>query len=208
MTQIYPLFSSPVYHVDDIGYRPSDELIATLESLPSSKSWSHSGLTKDERILDREDMQELKGICQHYLSDYIKTVCGYKENFIITNSWLSRNPKFQGHNQHNHANSIFSGCLYLKANKDTAPIQFRSKNRLSKDFNFAYEIETSNVFNASEWTVPVSTGSLVIFPSYLHHGSLPNLDDTTRICLGFNSFVQDRFGGINYSSDVDLSSVK
>ena len=137
MTQIYPLFSSPVYHVDDIGYRPSDELIATLESLPSSKSWSHSGLTKDERILDREDMQELKGICQHYLSDYIKTVCGYKENFIITNSWLSRNPKFQGHNQHNHANSIFSGCLYLKANKDTAPIQFRSKNRLSKDFNFA-----------------------------------------------------------------------
>lgn len=207
MTQIYPLFSSPVYHVDDTGYRPSTELLSTLENLPA-KQTSHSGLTEDEYVLNRPDMLHLRDVCQHYLDDYVATVCGYKETFIITNSWLSRNPKFQGHNFHSHANSIFSGCLYLRASKDSAPVQFRNKNRLSTEFNFTYDIEQTNLFNSNEWSIPVSTGTLIIFPSYLDHGSLPNLNEDTRICLGFNSFVQDKFGGINYSSNIDLRSIK
>ena len=89
MTQIYPLFSSPVYHVEDTGFRPSEELISTLLSLPSNAKWSHSGLSEDERILDRLDMQEIKNICQHYLTDYIESVCGYKEKFIITTYFVN-----------------------------------------------------------------------------------------------------------------------
>jgi ectoine hydroxylase-related dioxygenase (phytanoyl-CoA dioxygenase family) len=62
-----------------------------------------------------------------------------------------------------------------------------------------------NYFNCNEFTVPVGTGDIVLFPSNLIH-SVPQTDhEHTRVSLAFNSFwegelgfVQGEIDGINF----------
>ncbi len=204
---VFPLFSTPVYFVEDTGFRLDETTLKTLEDLPLPKNGG-PGLTDDLYILKRPELKEAKDLIQQHLDIYVSQICSFKEEFFLTNSWLTRNKTGQHHYRHFHPNSIFNGVFYLRADSQTAPIRFHGKTSLSKDFNFTYNIENFNIYNSENWQVSVQTGSLLIFPSTLEHSAGPNESPETRICLGFNSFVRANFGGHDYASDIDLSNLK
>ena len=204
---IFPLFSTPVYYVEDTGFRLDEETLKVLEDLPLPDKGG-PGLTEDLYILKRPELKEALATVREHLDIYVSQICSFKEEFILTNSWLTRNKTGQDHYRHFHPNSIFNGVFYLRADPSSAPIHFHGKTALSKDFNFTYNIENYNIYNSENWRVPVKTGSLLIFPSTLEHSAGPNLSEDTRICLGFNSFVRASFGNHDYASDIDLSNLK
>lgn len=205
-TIVYPLFSTPVYYVEDTGFRLDQETLKLLEDLPMPQKGG-PGLTEDLYILKRPELKEAYEVIKHHLDIYVSNICSFKEEFILTNSWLTRNKTGQDHYRHFHPNSIFNGVFYLRADPNTAPIRFHGKTALSKDFNFTYNIENYNIYNSENWQVPVQTGSLLIFPSTLEHSAGVNQSPETRICLGFNSFVRAQFGNHDYASDIDLSNL-
>ena len=69
---------------------------------------------------------------------------------------------------------------------------------------YGYSLESNNkfnLFNSNSLYLPVSSGQLVLFPSYLEH-SVPVLkENVTRISLSFNTFI---IGDINKSDAISL----
>lgn len=202
---VYPLFSTPVYHVEDTGFRPSKLIIDQLIALPRS---SAPGLSEDRFILRLPFMHEIKRLVEYHLDNYVKQVCGITESFEVTNSWITVNSDGVDHYRHLHPNSIFSGTFYLQAEEGSSPIQFHGKHKLTPDFNFTWNLSEQNVYNSENWIVPIQTGTLTLFPSSLEHSAPKNASINPRVCLGFNAFVRASFGDKSYASDIDLTGMK
>jgi uncharacterized protein (TIGR02466 family) len=211
-TLVHPLFSSPIYHVPDTGFRLSEDVLKQLEEIDYSdlgKQTADNAVKNSSSVyaLSNPLLKEAYNVCKKHLDLFIKDVCSYKEEFIITNSWISKKRTGIGHHSHRHSNTIFSGCLYLQADGDSAPIIFTGEPQLSKSFPFSYKIKQQNIYNSQAWPIQVSTGSIIIFPSDLMHEVHPNQSEKTRITLGFNSFVKANFGNEYYASDLNLTGI-
>ena len=202
---IYPLFSTPVYHIEDTGFRTSKLIIDNLLKLSRT---SGPGLSEDRFILRLPYMSEVKSLVDYHLNNYVKQVCGITESFEVTNSWVTVNTEGVDHYRHLHPNSIFSGTLYLQADDGASPINFHGKRKLTPDFNFTWNFSEQNIYNSENWTVPTRTGTITLFPSTLEHSAPKNHSRTPRICLGFNAFVRANFGDKSYASDIDLTGIK
>ena len=120
----------------------------------------------------------------------------HKIGLYTTESWLNFTKKGERHHKHHHPNSFISGVFYFNtAKKDMICFHKKSKN------NFEIETDKFNLFNSNSWDLPVNSGQLVLFPSYLEH-SVPVLkENVTRISLSFNTFI---IGDINKSDAISL----
>jgi len=51
-----------------------------------------------------------------------------------------------------------------------------------------------NIFNSKNWSAKPNTGTTILFPSYLEHGTTPMTSNTDkRYCLAFNVFAHGDF---------------
>jgi len=189
---IYPLFSAPVYVQFGLEFNVSDNTLKELEQLPGLGP--DCGLSQNIDVLDRPDLANIRNLCEQHLQLYVENICGYDNDIRITTSWMSRNPPGVDHPPHNHPNSLFSGCLYLKSSPDNK-FNLHGQNHFTKHWPFTYNIKTNNIYNSDDWWIPVDTGTLVIFPSNLQHSAGPNQLDETRVVLCFNSFIKGTLGG-------------
>ena len=92
--------------------------------------------------------------------------------------------KFAHNSVHNHANSLLSGVYYVKAPPNCGKIFFRDPRE-------ARLMAAPPVIQHTYWTFkdvayePVE-GRMLIFPSWLLHGVMPNMSDDIRVALSFN----------------------
>ena len=104
---------------------------------------------------------------------------------VLFNSWVNIQHKNSRLKYHSHPNSELSGALYLNVNDDGGRLQLESPNPF---VHFtSYKKET--VFNDKMWIKP-QKGDLVIFPSYVRHGSFDNNMDN-RMVFSFNTISPD-----------------
>ena len=204
MTQsIIPLFSVPILYQYDSGRVLTSEELAILDSLEEQSvpnKFSHN-----VTILDLPGLEKLKEFCQNAINEYATSVCKVSDEFYITNSWTTNNSTGTAHHSHSHPNSIFSGVFYFQASLDASPMTVHYKSPIFKDFALEYHYTGYSMFNSNDWSFPVKTGTLIIFPSWLQHGSSENLSTDPRRLIGFNSFVRGKFGNFNYCSDLVIA---
>jgi len=200
--KIVPLFSVPILYIFETGFSFNDQELAVLNSQPESNN--KNNLSENKFVLESQDLERFKQFLQQQIDEYAQNVCGVSDKFYITNSWIARNPTGIDHHRHNHPNSIFSGVYYLKANENTAPITLHAESPIFKKFLLDYHYKEYNLFNSNDWSFPVKTGSLIIFPSWVDHSSSVNESPHDRTLLGFNSFVRGKFGDLNYCSDLEI----
>jgi len=125
----------------------------------------------------------------------IKETCEYDtEKFKITLMWANKTSKQGFHRIHYHPNSYFSGVFYLSSG---APTVFKDPNifRAASLLNVASNEPKENAY----YTEP---GSLLIFPSWLYHGTHDN-DTDSRMTISFNTLPS---GETNYGSEEHLFS--
>lgn len=193
--KIIPLFSTPVYYVDDVKYDLSDRENKCIESILTSPCkddliW----LSNDIHVLENVDLLDVKKLCQEHLDTYIKEILHIKQDFYITNSWISVKHKNESHHPHCHQNSIFSGVFYVNANSKMSGLKLYGTQSYLKKFGFNYNYKEWNLFNSPMWNIPVKTGTMIIFPSHVQHSVDTHCEDERRIVIGFNSFVRGNFG--------------
>ena len=199
---IVPLFSVPILYQFDSGRALSSSELKILDNLEIRES--ENNLSNNTHILEIPGLEQLREFCQSCINLYTKDICKVSDNFYLTNSWTTNNSTGVGHKRHVHPNSIISGVFYFDADETTAPATFHCKSPIFKDFAFEYHYTDHTIFNSSNWSFPVKTGSVLIFPSWVEHGSLPNELASNRRLIGFNSFVRGKFGDFNYCSDLEL----
>ena len=201
---VYPLFSVPVYYIPDTKFRADKQTIDTLLDIERFPNWNQEcGLSADMFILEHTEFSDIRRVCEFHLQKYIKEVCGFDNEFYITNSWISRNAPGIDHRSHAHPNSIFSGCLYLKSSPRSI-LTISSENHFNKKWNFTYNIKNPNIYNSTNWPVSVDTGALVIWPSDIRHESNQNPLNETRLVMCFNTFIRGDIGKDWYGTDLIL----
>jgi uncharacterized protein (TIGR02466 family) len=202
---VIPLFSTPIYHIDDTGFRCLEKEFESIDRLkyvtPAVKTCL---LSKDVHIFKLNYFSRIKKECEKHLKTYTKEVLGIKQDFYITNSWITRKSLRSGYKQHHihvHPNSIFSGAFYLKVEDGIdRKLWFQSPHLNS----FEYHYRDINVLNAASWWMPVNVGTCIIFPSQTPHYVEEIETDGERIVLAFNCFVKGKLGGKAYASDILL----
>lgn len=151
-------------------------------------------VSNNSYMLENKNLSKLKKEILIYVNEYFKNVISTKNKItpIITQSWINFTSKGEKHHSHHHNNSIVSGVLYIKADKNLDSITFVK----DKDFStiLEFSIDKYNAFNSKVWSFPVETGDIILFPSYLSHKVETKKDDNLRVSLAFNVFVKGTIG--------------
>jgi uncharacterized protein (TIGR02466 family) len=163
------------------------DVIKELKKIPSKNhgaltldksTSSHSDISNVHIKLGNEFNSRLSSIIDEYAEEY-----GY-EKLIISNSWHNIQYKNSALSTHCHPNSIISGVLYLKVDNLSSKLFFYNPNPHVQFSNYMKE----NICNFKNTIFEVENGCLIMFPSWLQHGSGHQENKSNeRICLSFNT---------------------
>jgi len=121
---------------------------------------------------------------QTFIDNYSKQV-GLKSQ-IVANSWFNIQQKNSILKPHMHANSILSGSLYINVDNESSKLYFDNPNQFIKYFEYNYQELTD--YNFEYFYITPKVGDLVIFPSWLTHGSNVEQNNTeNRTVISFNT---------------------
>ena len=190
---------------DKLGYKLTSQQKDVLHNLVIHPN----ELSEEMGILDRPEFKSMKDIVFSHVEKYEKDVCGFKSSlsFKLTESWYRETVPGHNHPDHNHPNSMLSGVVYLnvpKGDKSHEGINLiHIENRgVFKNHEFRYDY-TPTKYNQITTFVPVETGDIVLFPSYLYHFVTHNESrNESRRVISFNTFIQGRMSCENTYPNV------
>ena len=113
--------------------------------------------------------------------DYLKIGT---ETFEITACWANVNAPGAAHRAHSHPNNFLSGVYYVKTQDGADTINFHDPRNQTAIIRPPVAELTAD--NTDQVVVNVADGTLLVFPSWLHHSVDPNRSDEERISVSFN----------------------
>ena len=190
---IQHIFSTPLY-INNMNRKFSKKEISfMLNSKKDIIKNTSNSYTKDDYILKRPALKNIKSYIEKCCDDYLEKIMSPSDpvKLEITQSWINYSNKNEYHQEHCHSNSLVSGVLYINAQEKNDSIQF---------LNNPYSLLSPNVKNYNAWNckivnVAVKTVKIVMFPSSVTHRVLVNKEDYVRISLAFNTFLRGSLGG-------------
>ena len=192
---LLPLFSQPIC----VTELPITEEVAThiknLEyyEMESSVGW----LSEDTLVLDNPVMAGFKSNLVTIIQGYAHAMLQIQDDisFYITNSWVTVHKQGDFAPAHNHDNSLLSGTCYVNIPDDDESMFEIYAPQAHNLFGFLKpKYKQWNIFNSKNWSAKPNTGTTILFPSYLEHGTTPMTSNTDkRYCLAFNVFAHGDF---------------
>lgn len=154
----------------------------------------------DISILDRPVLKDIRSWIQSKLDEYRDTVfCPDKQISIYpTISWLTFSAADQPHHAHWHTNSILTGVFYMQTDnmqQDCLEILYSGVGFSGKSLIHIENTNNPTMWHCRKVRVPVETGDLLLFPSYVDHG-VPSVmsREKYRISLAFNTWINGEIG--------------
>ena len=190
---------------DKLGYKLTSQQRDTLDNLVIHPN----ELSEEMGILDRPEFKSMKDVVFSHVKKYERDVCGFKSSlsFKLTESWYKETVPGDDHLDHNHPNSMLSGVVYLNVPKGNTHHEglnlIHVENRgVFKHHDFRYDY-TPTKYNQISTFIPVETGDIVLFPSYLYHFVSRNeSENESRRIISFNTFIQGRMSCENSYPNV------
>lgn len=183
--EVRPLFPAGAV----VRYRNPEHREIPVDDLEFSENYGGSttvSTSPDLNILEEARFSQLNTFVHACVRHYLDEVMCYEyEDFSVIHAWVNRAPDKGIQRMHYHGNSIISGCYYLKANKDSAPLWFEKAEMNSHPY-IAIASKKPNMFTANRIPCPVSTGTCYLFPSQIKHGYETENQGGERISLAFN----------------------
>lgn len=159
-----------------------------LGTLIGDATSSHNVTIDGKNILDC--FHELKTKIFLEVQNYSELIGIDSNKLVFDNSWCNIQKKNSRLIFHIHPNSIISGALYIKMDENSSHIAFKNPNPFSvyaKYFNINDKISK---YNIQYCHVKPNTGDLILFPSWLEHGSYYDNLSEERIVLSFNVYYK------------------
>jgi uncharacterized protein (TIGR02466 family) len=192
---ILPLFSHPVYkEMTDFRFNPAElKLVHSLTlEIEARKEGSLSPLieiSKDREIFKKKGFKRVREFIDGKAQHFFKKCLFLKNELIITKSWVTRGKPSTAHHSHRHPNALFSLVYYIDC--PAAHLRFSRNDNFMDEYSlFSYDFKQFNLYTARQWTIPVTTGLLLIFPASLFHQSSPNLHSTDKWVFSCNYFLK------------------
>lgn len=195
----YNLFPVPVLHTNfGMAELLRKEMVPFFKDIEATDTRTQAGkypfgsytsFFNNEDIIGLPQLDILRTFIKETVQDMHQSV-GLTGNLGFTNSWFSINRKHSYHETHHHCPDIWSGVYYLQADSNDATISFINKNLVDSGWPFAAMKTANTDFVTNQVNCPVSTGLLLIFPSYLQHKVNQQETDSERITIAFNVGVR------------------
>jgi len=192
--QTVPLF--PVYFAKDQAPDGliTEDITKFIEQIPR-KNNTLNGVSKDNYVLERyPELSHIKSWLQNQINNVFKNDFAADPRRIkpvITQSWFTYSKRGEAMHGHTHPNSILSGVLYIRANKDLDVLKL---GRPHQEKMMKWYYTHLGEFTAAEYLESVGTGDFVLFQSDLHHEFGEVEHDDVRISLAFNTFAEGYWG--------------
>tara|TARA_B100000902_G_scaffold232242_1_gene220225 strand:+ start:2196 stop:2828 length:633 start_codon:yes stop_codon:yes gene_type:complete len=196
--EIIPLFSQPLY----INHITDDEFSAVSNAIidtpcPSLNTYEGNGYMSEDTIW-LENNIAVKNVVDRYVEDYVhKQLAISKRHYLEhSTSWVNLHKPNDTAQTHTHSNSMFSGVLYAKCDKDTGPIRFTFPSMIPTftSYQIELDLDDNNFYNMREAIIYPDPKMILVFPSHLPHDVGPNLSTTDRYSMAFNYFMKGPFG--------------
>lgn len=191
--QIFRLFSTPVFKTEidsDICKNTLHEIKKLKENdtgFDQGRNWF-----SNDNLHQLEQFKEITDIINIALKNVLDFITIKRSSEYITCMWANSNKVGYMHPSHTHANSLFSGILYLQCPNGSGSTYFTDPRPAATVFNFEVEDPVAEWYNVNNWAHPAKENALLIFPSWLQHGvdysEIQN--DEERVTLAFNAFLK------------------
>ena len=177
-------FPTPIYVFD---YGNSSILQTPLNYVKGCGSlWSGTCRTTEDNLHTLSNFSELVKELKLKTKIVFDDIKLKRSGETITCMWANVSSKLNRHMLHMHPNSFFSGVLYLNAPKDCGNIGFKDPRYGSE--LLAFDFEEGSIFQHRTIEIEPVTGRLIMFPSWLYHGTRQGKFDPPeeRVSLSFN----------------------
>ena len=142
-----------------------------------------------DNLNTRKEFKNLVCFIQQNVEKFTEEVLGIKKSDLsLTAMWSNVHSSGSKHHHHHHPNSFLSGVYYpyIQNSENVGHIVFVDP-RQAKNMVFADFIKSSCISDNHIWIRP-KTGMLLLFPSWLQHGTEPFicLNGNQRVSISFN----------------------
>jgi uncharacterized protein (TIGR02466 family) len=146
--------------------------------------WQSNDLDDENKTLSN-----LKNtIFQHV--DWYSKKFNMTKNLKLNNFWININGFKDSNITHFHPNNILSGVFYIKVPEDSGQIKFHNPASDLIESCLTNFVSQYNIINSACWTFEPEENMLLMFPSFLKHSVLPNMNKTDkRISISFNACI-------------------
>ena len=173
MNYAVDMFSIPLIHISISDWKSTKKEIKKL--------YSQSDLTIDSLEKVKSDFYSEKKYNKKIQNIFYKEIKALEQmigekKFFVSNAWIETSEKNMFHQVHNHGPIGFSAVCFVDYDENLhSPTQFVSP--------FNNYLNGSIVSHSPDH---ISEGSILFFPSMIHHYTIPNDSDTDRTILSFN----------------------
>jgi uncharacterized protein (TIGR02466 family) len=202
MMQIISLFPTAVGQSQLERNFTLQEKLCIKHTLESLRPNVNNQVSIGTQILEQDGFADIKQFIKEQCEIYLANIYRPEQNIelVITQSWMNLTQPGERHHAHNHPNSFLSGCFYLDVDESDCIKFFHSVHDTIKLPTINY-----NEFNSDFWTIPVSNGKLLVWPSRLVHDVPPVAGNRPRVSLGFNTWLRGAIGKPNTLNYLVLS---
>ena len=181
------LFPTPVslYDLSDLNLELISEYI---ESVGKQEFHLLDNGKSDYRLnpnfLNASELSELKESIEYCVEDYCQRM-GFTR-LKISGSWSNITEVGGRLELHRHERSIVSGVFYPKLNTSITPLLFKNPiwhYKMAEDYDFNIQSLYPSFFDL----IHISSGMLVLFPSWLEHKTDKEIG--RRLCISFNTNI-------------------
>tara|TARA_B100001113_G_scaffold348663_1_gene342854 strand:- start:574 stop:1206 length:633 start_codon:yes stop_codon:yes gene_type:complete len=168
------------------SFQASDSLVN--DTLEKAKKLEYRNYNPDGGVGTSNDIQSMPEFRELHLwfqecIDTLHADNGWQvDRMVVNKSWINRSDAKKGHHHspHRHPMSYLSGIFYLTEGTPTVFLDPLAQRNMSQfDLTGSEEIYQS---------IHPRIGGCFIFPSYLIHSSIENLEETDRFTVAFNTF--------------------
>jgi uncharacterized protein (TIGR02466 family) len=198
------LFASPVFMSKVTDSNLLDNVVDAILNLRNKGT----GVQRFGSWVTRDDLQtlpefkELTDILMEEVSQVLDTLTIKRDSHQITCMWANIATVGSSHMTHIHPNSMFSGVIYLKTPRGSAPTIFSDPRPAAGILEPNFETPNPALIGA-RWSTLGERGELLIFPSWLPHSVDPvPPTDEERISLSFNIMIKSKID--TFTGKLDL----
>ena len=181
------------------------------------EQWSKGASSEDKKDFDKygvtsfysrnlvreEEWQdvktELEEICKHMLGTSVdksttrsfngKDWYGFVDSMKISNMWTTLYPEESFIPMHIHSNYRWSAVFYAKAEKNCGDIVWQDPSWITKTMTQGSNPALNPYYTT--YQIAPETGTVLLFPAWLPHRTIPNKSGEDRIIISFNLFFED-----------------
>jgi uncharacterized protein (TIGR02466 family) len=155
------------------------ELRRNLPPLELGQGWQ-----SEPTLHEHEELRQLRSSVNQIAGSILRFLRIGQESLEVTGCWATVLAKGAMHKVHSHPNNFLSGVYYIRVLPGADTINFhdpRSQSRVIRP-----PVVELTAENTDQVVVKVTSGTLLMFPSYLEHSVEANVCDEERISVSFN----------------------